>query len=46
VPLEELVKVNWNNSLHPVQSVHYPVSLPILVLVLNHCKVGLKGYFL
>jgi hypothetical protein len=46
VPLEELVKVNWNNSLYLVQPVHYPVSLLILVLVLNHCRVGLKGYFL
>jgi hypothetical protein len=46
VPLEELVKVNWNNRLHLVQPVHYAVSLLTLVLALNHYRVGLKGYFL
>jgi hypothetical protein len=46
VPLEELVKVNWNNRLQLVQPIHYLVSLLTLVLALNHYRVGLKGYFL
>jgi hypothetical protein len=46
VPQYELVKVNLNNGLHPVQSAPYPESQSILVLVLNRCKVDLKGCFL
>jgi hypothetical protein len=45
-PLEDLVKVDLNDNLHPVQSACYPVSLPPLILVLNHCKVYLESYFL
>ena len=44
--LKDLVKVYLNENMHPDQSACYPVSLSPSVLIQNHCKVDLEGFFL